>query len=96
MRSGFQSLLQENQTLENIYKQAALGTPTYNYTGLSSINLVVADAINLAYIPTKTESCKDQNGTADPIAKIQKSIESIGAKSESVLVDWQKAIALFQ
>jgi hypothetical protein len=42
----------------------------------------VADAINAGYVPTATESCKDQNGTQDPIASIQKAIESIGSKNE--------------
>lgn len=96
MRSGFQLLLQENQTLENIYKQAALGTPSSNFMGLSSKNIIVANAINLAYIPPATEACKDPNGTQEPIAKILKSIEAIGTKSESALADWKKGIALFQ
>lgn len=74
VKSGFMSLLQENQALENIYKQAALGTPAVP-TGLSPANILVADAINKGYIPTATAACKDQNGTQDPIAKMTTAIE---------------------
>ncbi len=69
VKSGFTSLLQENQALENIYKQAALGTPAVP-TGLSPANLDIANAINKGYVPTATATCKDQNDTQDPIAKI--------------------------
>lgn len=82
IKSQFIVLLQENQALENIFKQAALGTPA-SPTGLSEENVIIADAINTGYIPTATESCKDQNGTQDPIAKIQASIEKIGTTNES-------------
>lgn len=95
IKSQFIVLLQENQALENIFKQAALGTPA-SPTGLSEENVIIADAINTGYIPTATESCKDQNGTQDPIAKIQASIEKIGTTNESWLTDWKKAIAMFQ
>ncbi len=44
-QAGFTALLQENRTLENIYKQAALGTPS-EPTGLSPSNIAVAKAIN--------------------------------------------------
>lgn len=74
VKSGFTSLLKENHVLENIYKQAALGTPAVP-TGLSPDNILVADAINIGYIPTATASCNDQNGTQDPIAKLEKAIE---------------------
>ena len=96
VRSGFQSLLQENQVLENIYKQTVLGTPVPEPTWLSPSNIIVANAITRWYIPTATESCKSQTGIAELTAKLQKSLESIGAKSEWVLVDWKKWIALFQ
>ena len=78
-----------------LFNQAALGTPA-SPTGLSEENVIIADAINTGYIPTATESCKDQNGTQDPIAKIQASIEKIGTTNESWLTDWKKAIAMFQ
>ncbi len=92
---AYVSLLRQNQALENIFKQAALGTPA-TPTWLSTENIIVANAINLGYIPPATESCKDLNGTQDPIATIQKAIEFIGAKNESALSDWKKAIAMFQ
>ncbi|MBC7503808.1 hypothetical protein H7169_02470 [Candidatus Gracilibacteria bacterium] len=96
VRSGFQSLLQENQTLENIYKQTVLGTPIPETTGLSPSNIIVANAITRGYVPTATESCKSQTGIAELTAKLQQSLESVGAKSEGVLSDWKKGIALFQ
>jgi len=74
-------LLQQNQALENIFKQAVLGTPNAP-TNLSPENIMVADAINLEYIPTSTEACKDQTGTQEGIAKIQAKIEKEGFGSE--------------
>ncbi len=96
VRSGLIDLLEQNQTLENIYKQAALGTPSSNFMGLSDKNIIIANAINLGYIPPATEACKDQNGTQEPITKILKAIQDMGKKSESTLADWRKGIALFQ
>lgn len=81
VKSGFVSLLQENQALENIFKQAALGTPAVP-TGLSTENIRVANAINTGYIPPATESCKDQNNLQDPIALFMNKIESNGRKNE--------------
>ena len=95
VKSGFTSLLKENHILENIYKQAALGAPAVP-TGLSPDNILVADAINIGYIPTATVSCKDQNGTQDPIAKLEKAIEWIGTTNEAWLSDWKKAITMFR
>lgn len=51
VRTGFQSLLSENSTLENIYKQAALGTVSTDFGGLSESNTKVAEAINASYNP---------------------------------------------
>lgn len=99
VQSGFSSLLRENRTLENIYKRAALWTPDTVYAGLSESGKRIAEAINHPetwYLPTATEACRDQTGTADPLARIMASIESIGTKNESVWTDWKKWIALFQ
>lgn len=95
IKSGFITLLQENHTLENIFKQAALGSPAIP-TWLSPENIRVATAINAGYIPSATESCKDQNGTQDFIATLLKAIENIGAKNEWWLSEWKKAIAIFR
>jgi hypothetical protein len=95
IKSWFTVLLQQNQALENIFKQAVLGTPNAP-TNLSPENIMVADAINLEYIPTSTEACKDQTGTQEGIAKIQAKIEKEGFGSEKWIQEWKKAIALFQ
>lgn len=54
IRSSLSSLLSENQTLENIYKQAVLGMPVES-TSLSSENAKLIQAINASYIPSATE-----------------------------------------
>jgi hypothetical protein len=95
IKSGFTTLLQQNNTLENIFKQAVLGTP-WAPVNLSEANTLVAEAINVEYIPTATESCKDQNGTQDAIATLQQKIEKVWFGSESGIAEWKKAIALFQ
>ena len=46
VKSGFVSLLRENNTLSNVYKQAALGTPSTDFAGLSSSGQALAQAIN--------------------------------------------------
>jgi hypothetical protein len=46
VKADYTSLLQQNQILENIYKQAALGRPVVP-TGLSDENARVALAINI-------------------------------------------------
>lgn len=91
----FKTLLIENQALENIFKQAALGVPS-NPIGLSEKNIELANAINANYNPTATEWCKDQNGLEEGMAKIMKWIEKIWQKNDSALADWKKAIAMFQ
>jgi hypothetical protein len=53
LKASLTSLLQANQTLANVYKQAALGIPV-TPTGLSPSNMAIADAINTAYIPPAT------------------------------------------
>ena len=95
IQSDYSRLLWDNQTLSNIFKQAALWVPV-EPSGLSSNNIVLARAINTAYIPTATASCKDQNNTWESVSKMLQSLEKWWAKSESVWTDWKKAIALFQ
>ncbi len=75
VRTGFQSLLSENSTLENIYKQAALGTVSTEFSGLSASGVLVAQSINTNYNPGATSECKDTTGTAGPIAKITTALE---------------------
>mgnify|MGYP003440802658 FL=1 len=94
-KEQFKKLLQENQALENIFKQAALGVPA-DPTGLSEENLKIAQAINANYNPTATDGCKDMNGLEEGMEKIMKWIEKIWKKNEGVLTDWKKAIAMFQ
>jgi hypothetical protein len=90
-------LLRENHTLENIFKQAALGTPV-TPTGLSVPNLAIAQAINKWYIPTATEACESLQGKSfdDVIDKFTQLIEGNWLKSEWLWIDWKKGIALFQ
>ncbi len=95
IRSSLSTLLTENQTLENIYKQAVLWVPVIP-TGLSPANTKLATAINMSYIPTATVGCKDSNNIEESVAKIMKSLENLGAKNQNVWADWQKAILLFQ
>jgi hypothetical protein len=58
VRTGFQALLAENSTLENIYKQAALGTVSTEFSGLSASGILVAQAINMNYVKSATDSCE--------------------------------------
>jgi hypothetical protein len=95
IRSSLSSLLSENQTIENTYKQAVLWVPVVP-TWLSVANTQLIAAINTSYIPTATASCKDNNNIEKSIAKIMKSLETLGAKNQNVWADWQKAILLFQ
>ena len=94
VESGFILLLQQNESLENIYKQAALGKPNTSPIGFTPENQKIAKAINDNYIPPKTAACKDQTGTAQAIDKLNKSIEKTGTKNESALKDWRIALAL--
>ena len=96
IRSSLSVLLSENQTLENIYKQAVLGVPNSQFSGLSQSGVLIATAINTSYIPPATASCKDQNNVSESVAKIMKSLENLGTKNQNVWADWQKAILLFQ
>ena len=96
IRSSLSSLLSENQTLENIYKQAVLGVPTAQFSGLSQSGVLIATAINVSYIPPSTASCKDQNNVSESVAKMMKSLENLGTNNQNVWADWQKAILLFR
>jgi hypothetical protein len=82
-QAGFMALLQENRTLENIYKQAALGTPS-EPTGLSDANIAVAKAINTGYIPTATEACESTQGKSfdEVMTKLTETIEFNGKSNE--------------
>ena len=100
VKADYTSLLQQNQILENIYKQAALGRPVVP-TGLSDENARVALAINIWYVPTATEWCKDRKqwtgeSTEEIIQKILALLEFGGKDNESVMIDWKRGIALFQ
>jgi hypothetical protein len=46
VKSGFVALLRENNILENIYKQSAIGTVVVGFGGLSSTGATLARAIN--------------------------------------------------
>lgn len=91
----FTSLLQENQILENIFKQTALGISVVP-TWLSEPNIVIANAIIEGYSVSATESCQDQNGNQDVIEKLNKIITKTWNKNESALKNWKIAIDLFQ
>lgn len=100
VKSEFTTLLQENQILEDVYKQAALGTPIVP-SGLSEENIKVAEAINGWYVPTATEWCKDKKQSlGDSLEEIvQKTLAMMewnGKNSEWVMVDWKRGIAIFQ
>lgn len=81
--AGFVGLLRENHTLENIFKQAAMGTPTAP-SGLSDKNLLIAKAINTGYIPTATEACETTQGKSfdEVITKLTQLVEGNGVKNE--------------
>lgn len=96
VRTGFQSLLSENSTLENIYKQAALGTVSRDFSWLSRSGAIVADAINTNYNPWATSECQDTTGTAGPIAKITTALEKWGINNEKVWDNWKAALKIFQ
>lgn len=95
VKDEFKTLLQQNQALENVYKQAALWVPS-EPTGLSDPNLLVARAINVAYVPTATAACEGNSGIDDPIEKIVSAIENLWKYNDSVFADWKKGIALLQ
>ncbi len=101
IQSDYTRLLSDNQTLSNIFKQAALWVPV-EPSGLSLANLTLARSINSTYIPTATAWCIPKNnqsifdGIKTIIAVSLKKIETTGSKNDSVWTDWKKAIALFQ
>jgi hypothetical protein len=96
-KSSFTDLLKENNKLENVFKETALGNPP-EIRDLSSSGMIIAQAISLAYTPNATESCVDKSEkSVDSIVnKFNQALEFGGKKNESGLKEWNKAIALFR